>query len=112
VTQESPPTLTGPSTIRDHTGEHGPEPFETWVLTIHINRYTTEPEEHGNGGPFVDLEVCMKDKTCSEHDLHLASHVPFSRSWIDRDYTNEGTNPKVCLPRYLGVLAGYIHTPT
>ncbi|KAH9973691.1 Lecithin:cholesterol acyltransferase-domain-containing protein [Lactifluus volemus] len=36
-----------------------------------------------------------EDNTCSEHDLHLAGHVPFSRSWIDRDYTNEGTNPKV-----------------
>jgi hypothetical protein len=69
------------------------------ALTTHLNRYVTEPYGHGDEGAIVDLEVCGKDNTCSGHDLHAAQHMPFSRSWIDRDHSNEVTKPKVCLPR-------------
>ncbi|KAI0249241.1 Lecithin:cholesterol acyltransferase-domain-containing protein [Lactifluus subvellereus] len=57
--------------------------------------YATELYEQGDDDALVDLEVCTKDNTCSGQDLDSPRHMPFSRSWIDSDYTNEGTSPKV-----------------
>lgn len=59
-------------------------------------RYTTEPyEEDGDVGEAVDIEVCAKDNTCPERNLHSPPEIPFSRSWIDREYSNESSYPKV-----------------
>jgi len=57
--------------------------------------YATEPHEHGDGVDAVELEVCAKDNTCSRRNLRSPRDIPFSRSWIDKDLTNESSNPKV-----------------
>ena len=59
-------------------------------------RYTTEPFGDEDVGEAVDIEVCAKDNTCPERDPHSSPEIPFSRSWIDREYTHESSYPKVC----------------
>ncbi|KAH9988041.1 phospholipid/diacylglycerol acyltransferase [Russula vinacea] len=46
-------------------------------------------------GEAVDIEVCAKDNTCPEQNLHSPRDMPFSRSWIDREHTQESSNPRV-----------------
>jgi len=57
--------------------------------------YTTEPHEDGDTAEALELEVCAKDNTCSGQNLRSLHDIPFSRSWIDKDLTNESSNPKV-----------------
>jgi len=59
-------------------------------------RYATEPYEGGDTAEALELEVCAKDNTCYGQNLHSLRDMPFSRSWIDKDLTNESSNPKVC----------------
>ena len=58
-------------------------------------RYNSEPYEDENAGEAVDIEVCAKENTCPDHNLHSPRDIPFSRSWIDREYSNESSNPRV-----------------
>ncbi|KAI9462617.1 Lecithin:cholesterol acyltransferase-domain-containing protein [Russula earlei] len=55
--------------------------------------YTTEPYEDEDKA--VELGVCTKDNICPGWDRHSLHDMTFSRSWIDRDLTNEGSIPKV-----------------
>ncbi|KAF8496433.1 phospholipid:diacylglycerol acyltransferase [Russula emetica] len=57
--------------------------------------YTTEPFGDGDAGEAVDIEVCAKDNTCPDRNLHSPPEIPFSRSWIDREYSHESSYPKV-----------------
>jgi hypothetical protein len=58
-------------------------------------RYTTEPYEDRDVGDAVDIEACAKDNTCPEQNLRSSREIPFSRSWIDREYSRESSYPKV-----------------
>lgn len=75
-------------------------------------RYTSEPHEDGNVGKAVDIEVCAKDDTCPDQNLHSPRDIPFSRSWIDREYSHESSNPKVS-PTYKSgerMITSYVNT--
>ncbi len=58
-------------------------------------RYNTEPYGDGDVGEAVDIEVCVEDNTCPERNLHSQPEIPFSRSWIDREYSHETSYPRV-----------------
>lgn len=58
-------------------------------------RYSTEPYGDGDVDEAVDLEVCANDNTCPEQNLHSPPEMPFSRSWIDQEYSHESLYPKV-----------------
>jgi len=60
-------------------------------------RYTSELNEDGETSEAVDLEAGSKDDTISSQDLHSSRDIPFSRSWIDREHTDESSHPRVCL---------------
>jgi hypothetical protein len=65
-------------------------------MNLLMCRYASELDEDGDSGRAVDLEAGAKDDTVSGEDLHSSRDVPFSRSWIDRDHTDESSNPRVC----------------
>jgi len=57
--------------------------------------YASELDGDSDSGRAVDLEAGAKDDTVSGQHLHSSRDVPFSRSWIDRDHTDESSNPRV-----------------
>jgi phospholipid:diacylglycerol acyltransferase len=60
-----------------------------------VYRYTTDRFGDEDDGEAVDIETCVKDNTCPQQDLHSPPEIPFSRSWIDREYSHESSYPKV-----------------
>jgi len=69
-----------------------------WTETY---RYNSELHEDGETSEAVDLEAGSKDDTISRQDLHSSRDIPFSRSWIDREHTDDSSNPRVCLSNSL-----------
>lgn len=64
-----------------------------------VNRYISEPHESDHSNVSNEAET-PKEATFSEHNASLPQDMKFARSWIDKDYTNELLDPKVCLHSY------------
>ncbi len=58
------------------------------------NRYISEPYESDHSNT-TEAGAPPEDATVSRINTSLPQDMPFARSWIDKDYTNERTNPKV-----------------
>lgn len=82
------------------------------LLALTCYRYASELHEDGEASEAVDLEAGSKDDTISRQDLHSSRDIPFSRSWIDREYTDYGSNPRVRLSISLHGSPTQIHTST
>jgi len=61
--------------------------------------YISEPHESDDSNTSTETEAYPKDATFSEQKS-LPQDVRFARSWIDKGYTNELLDPKVCLRSY------------
>ncbi|KAI9441206.1 Lecithin:cholesterol/phospholipid:diacylglycerol acyltransferase, partial [Lactarius indigo] len=55
--------------------------------------YISEPHESDYSS--TEAEVCPRDATFSEQNTSLPQDMTFARSWIDKDYSNESSSPKI-----------------
>ncbi|KAI9465682.1 phospholipid:diacylglycerol acyltransferase [Lactarius psammicola] len=56
--------------------------------------YISEPHESDHSTS-TEAEAHPKDATFSEQNTSLPQDMTFARSWIDKDYSNESSNPKI-----------------
>ena len=71
-----------------------------WDIEYGVNRYISEPHDSDYNNPSIEAEAHPNNATFSEQNTNLPQDVVFARSWIDKDYTNELLQPKVCLRNY------------
>ena len=74
------------------------------------NRYISEPHESDYSSTSTEAEAYPRDTTFSEQNTSLPQDMTFARSWIDKDYSNESSNPKVCLRGYGKVYHDQVRT--
>lgn len=67
------------------------------ISNMGANRYISEPHESDDSNTSTEAEAYPSDATFSEQNKSLPQDVRFARSWIDKGYTNELLDPKVCL---------------
>jgi hypothetical protein len=86
---------------RGRTGERAYDrsPY-VLALNMGVNRYISEPHESDHSNASTEAEAAPKEATVPEHSTSLPQDMRFARSWIDKDYTNELLDPKVCLRSY------------
>ncbi|KAH8996300.1 LACT-domain-containing protein [Lactarius akahatsu] len=82
---------------RDPTGEraYGVSRNVWAIMNMGANRYNSEPHESDYGSTSADVEAYPRDATFSEQNTSLPQDMAFARSWIDKDYTSESSNPKI-----------------
>lgn len=57
--------------------------------------YISEPHESDYSSTSAEVEAYPRDATFSEQNTSLPQDMAFARSWIDKDYSNESSNPKI-----------------
>ncbi|KAH9060542.1 Lecithin:cholesterol acyltransferase-domain-containing protein [Lactarius vividus] len=57
--------------------------------------YISEPHESDYSSTSAEVEAYPRDATLSEQNTSLPQEMAFARSWIDKDYSNESSNPKI-----------------
>ncbi|KAH9073083.1 Lecithin:cholesterol acyltransferase-domain-containing protein [Lactarius deliciosus] len=57
--------------------------------------YISEPHESDYSSTSAEVEAYPRDATFSEQNTSLPQDMAFARSWIDKDYSNERSNPKI-----------------
>jgi hypothetical protein len=69
------------------------------------NRYISEPHE-SYSNTSTKAEAYPKDSERNTREMTYG----FARSWIDKDYSNENFNPKVCFRSYGKVYPDHVRT--
>ncbi|KAH9048475.1 Lecithin:cholesterol acyltransferase-domain-containing protein, partial [Lactarius hengduanensis] len=74
---------------------YGVSPYVLAIMTMGANRYISEPHESDYSSTSAEVEAYPRDATFSEQNTSLPQDMAFARSWIDKDYSNESSNPKI-----------------